>query len=318
MLGLWTLTGLAPLLLAVAGAVLTALAVYAWARAIEGPRKALDRAVTIVVSAAFVLAVLPLGSLLFTVVERGAGRFDFQFFTESQRNVVGAGGGAEHAILGTLVITGMATLFSVPIGIMAAIFLQEYGRGKLARALTFFVDVMTGIPSIVAGLFAFALFALFFGPGIRLGVMGSIALSILMIPIVVRSTEEMLRIVPSALREGSYALGASKWRTITAVVLPAALGGVVTGIMLAIARIVGETAPLLVTTGVVASMNVDPFNGRMHNLAVYAFNEYKHPGVPPQPYLDRAWTAALTLIAIVMTLNLVARFVYRRFRTVGR
>lgn len=310
-------TGAGLFLVAVTAAAAATVVVYVWSRAVEGPRRAADRAVTIAVAAAFVLAVLPLASLLFTVVERGVARFDITFFTETQRNVVGAGGGALHAIVGTLLITGIATLVSVPIGILAAIFLQEYGRGMLARALTFFVDVMTGIPSIVAGLFAFALFALFFGPGIRLGVMGSVALTILMIPIVVRSTEEMLRIVPNALREGSYALGASKWRTVTTVVVPAALGGIVTGVMLAIARIVGETAPLLVTTGVVASMNTDPFEGRMHNLAVYAFNEYKFPGAPADPYIDRAWTAALTLITIVMLLNLFARFVYRRFGTVG-
>ena len=130
---------------------------------------------------------------------------------------------------------------------MAAIYLQEYGTRSAARALTFFVDVMTGIPSIVAGLFAFALFSIFFGPGVRMGIMGAVALSVLMIPIVVRSTEEMLRIVPNELREASYALGVPKWRTIVKVVLPTALAGIVTGVMLAIARIIGETAPLLIT-----------------------------------------------------------------------
>ena len=242
-------------------------------------------------------------------------RFDEQFFTWSMRGVIGEGGGAIHAIYGTLIITGCATLISVPIGILAAIYLQEYGTGRLKRALTFFVDVMTGIPSIVAGLFAFSLFSIFLGPGIRLGVIGAVALSVLMIPIVVRSTEEMLRIVPNSLREASYALGVPKWRTITKVVLPTALAGIVTGVMLSIARIVGETAPLLITTGVVSSMNWNPFDGRMQNLAVFAFNEYKTPGVPPEPSFDRAWTAALVLILIVMVLNIGARFVYRRFGT---
>ena len=162
--------------------------------------------------------------------------------------MIGAGGGASHAIVGTLVITGVATVIAVPIGLMAAIYLNEYGGdSRLRRALTFFVDVMTGIPSIVAGLFAYALFEIFFGPGIRLGIMGSVALSVLMIPIVIRSSEEILKIVPNHLREASYALGTPKWKTITKVVLPTALAGLVTGIMLAIARIVGETAPLLVT-----------------------------------------------------------------------
>ena len=185
------------------------------------------------------------------------------------------GGGAAHAIVGTLVITGVATLISVPIGIMAAIYLNEYGEGRLRRALTFFVDVMTGIPSIVAGLFAYALFAIFLGPGIRLGIMGSVALSVLMIPIVIRSAEEVLKIVPNHLREAAYALGTPKWKTIVKVVLPTAFAGLVTGVMIAIARIVGETAPLLVTTGVVDSINTNPFQGRMQNLAVYAYNEYR-------------------------------------------
>ncbi len=142
---------------------------------------------------------------------------------------------------------------------------------------------MTGIPSIVAGLFAYALFAIFLGPGVRLGIIGSVALLVLMIPIVVRSTEEMLRIVPNHLREASYALGVPKWRTITKVVLPTAMAGIITGVMLAIARIIGETAPLLITTGVVTSVNGNPFDGRMSKPAVFAFNQYKSPGVPPEP-----------------------------------
>ncbi len=227
---------------------------------------------TVIVTVAFMVAVAPLISLLYTVVDRGLARFDSDFFTISMRGVVGAGGGAYHAILGTLIITGLATVISVPIGIMTAIYLQEYGGGRLRRWVTFFVDVMTGIPSIVAGLFAYALFAIFFGPGIRLGIIGAVALSVLMIPIVVRSTEEMLRIVPNHLREAAFALGVSKWRTIVKVVLPTAMAGIITGVMLAIARIIGETAPLLITTGVVTSVNGDPFNGRMSNLAVFAFN----------------------------------------------
>jgi phosphate transport system permease protein len=296
-------------------AVLGGAAQYLCSRAVEGARRATDRAVTYAIVSAFALALAPLASLLYTVVDRGLARFDSQFFTWSMRGVIGEGGGAIHAIYGTLIITGCATLISVPIGILAAIYLQEYGTGRLKRALTFFVDVMTGIPSIVAGLFAFALFSLFYGPGVRMGIMGSVALAVLMIPIVVRSTEEMLRIVPNSLREAAYALGVPKWRTITKVVLPTALGGIVTGVVLAIARIIGETAPLLITTGVVASVNTNPFDGRMNNLAVFAFSSYKSPGVPPEPSIDRAWTAALVLILIVMALNLTARFIYRHFGT---
>jgi phosphate transport system permease protein len=289
-------------------------AVYAWSRAVEGSRRAKDRVMTMAIAAAFGLAMIPLFSLIFEVAKRGIPGLSLEFFTSDARGVVG-GGGAEHAIVGTLVITGVAALISVPIGIMAAIYLTEYGTGKLRRALTFFVDVMTGIPSIVAGLFAYALFEIFLGPGIRLGVMGSLALSVLMIPIVIRSAEEVLKIVPDHLREAAYALGTPKWKTITKIVLPTAFAGLVTGVMLATARIIGETAPLLVTTGVIDSLNSDPFNGRMQNLAVYAYNEYRSPGVMKQASYDRAWAAALTLIAIVMILNVAARLVYRRYKT---
>jgi phosphate transport system permease protein len=282
---------------------------------VEGRRRATDRAVTLSIVAAFGLAVAPLVSLLYQVVHRGLARFDTEFFTESARGVIGEGGGAAHAIWGTVIITGCATLISVPIGLMAAIYLNEYGKGRLRQAVTFFVDVMTGIPSIVAGLFAFAVFALFLGPGVRLGIIGAVALSVLMIPIVIRTSEEILKIVPTHLREASYALGTPKWRTITKVVLPTALAGLVTGVMIAVARVIGETAPLLVTTGVVDSINTNPFDGRMQNLAVYAFGEYRTPGVAKDAAFDRAWAAALTLILIVMLLNIFARFIYRRFGT---
>jgi phosphate transport system permease protein len=288
--------------------------IYAWSRAVEGPRRALDRTVTLAIASAFALAMIPLASLLYEVAKRGLPGLDWEFLTADARGVVN-GGGAAQALVGTLVITGVAVVISVPIGIMAAIYLTEYGKGRLRRALTFFVDVMTGIPSIVAGLFAYALFEIFFGPGIRLGVMGSVALSVLMIPIVIRSAEEVLKIVPNHLREAAYALGTPKWKTITKVVLPTAFAGLVTGVMIATARIIGETAPLLVTTGVVDSINADPFNGRMQNLAVYAYNEYRSPGVMKQASYDRAWAAALVLIAIVMILNVLARFVYRRYKT---
>ena len=278
-------------------------------------RKLVNRVMTGLVVLAFVLALIPLFSLLYQVVSRGLPGLDWEFLTGTPRGIVG-GGGAAHAIVGTVVITAVTSIISVPIGIMAAIYLTEYGgKGRLRRWLTFFVDVMTGIPSIVAGLFAFALFAIFLGPGIRLGLMGSVALSVLMIPIVIRSSEEVLKIVPNHLREASYALGTPKWRTIVKVVLPTAFAGLVTGVMIAVARIVGETAPLLVTTGIVDSINTNPFEGRMQNLAVYAYSEYRTPGVMKQASYDRAWAAALTLIAIVMILNLVARLVYRRYRT---
>jgi phosphate transport system permease protein len=308
-LGIFTIA-----LMLVFGALVAIAAIYAWSRAVEGARRAKDRAITLAIVAAFGVAMAPLISLLYEVVKRGVPGLSLEFFTEDARGKIN-GGGAEHAIVGTLIITAIAVIVSVPIGLMAAIYMNEYGTGKLRRALTFFVDVMTGIPSIVAGLFAYALFELFFGPGIRMGVMGSIALSVLMIPIVIRSSEEVLKIVPNHLREAAYALGTPKWKTIAKVVLPTAFAGLVTGIMIATARIIGETAPLLDTTGVVDSLNTDPFGGRMQNLAVYAYNEYRSPGVDKAAAYDRAWAAALTLIAIVMILNIVARLVYRRYKT---
>ena len=199
------------------------------------------------------------------------------------RNVIGdQQGGIYHAIIGTLLVTFAAALISVPIGLFCAIYLVEYGKGKrLARWVTFLVDVMTGIPSIVAGLFALALFVLIFGPEIRLGFGGSVALSLLMIPIVVRSTEEMLRLVPDDLREASYALGVPKWRTIAKVVLPTSLGGIITGIMLATARVIGETAPLLVVAGKTDSVNFNLFGERMTTLPVYIYYSVTQPGQVP-------------------------------------
>ncbi|PXY34516.1 phosphate ABC transporter permease PtsA [Prauserella sp. PE36] len=312
-LGLWQFADWSAAACAVLGALVYTLLIYVWSRAVEGSRKATDRFVTAVVTCAFLLALLPLISVVFTVLSHGLARFDTEFFSYSMRGVVGEGGGAYHAIMGTLIITALATLISVPVGMLSAIYLVEYGRGRLAKAITFFVDVMTGIPSIVAGLFAYALFALIFGPGVRMGIMGAVALSVLMIPVVVRSTEEMLKLVPNELREASYALAVPKWRTITKVVLPTALAGIATGVTLAIARVIGETAPLLITVGITSSDNFNPFDGRMATLSVFSYYEYVNPGVPPQFSLDRAWAAALTLIIIVMVLNLIARLISRLF-----
>ena len=301
------------------GWAVTALAVYAvalptWSALVENARAAKDRSVQTLVWAAFALALVPLFSLAATVISHGIGIVDAQFLTYSMRNVVGEGGGIYHAIVGTLLITLAATLISVPVGLLSAIYLVEYGnRSRTARTITFLVDVMTGIPSIVAGLFAYALFVLFFGPGVRLGIGGSVALSLLMIPIVVRSSEEMLKLVPQELREASYALGVPKWRTIVKVVLPTALAGIVTGVTLAVARVIGETAPLLIIAGSTDSVNTNLFGERMMTLPVYIYYSYTQPGVPAQFGQDRAWGAALVLIAIVMALNLLARLVGRLF-----
>ena len=277
----------------------------------QGPRIALDRVVTTFVTAAFIVAVIPLVSLISTVVSLGLARFDGDFFSSSMRNVIGEGGGALHAIIGTLEITSLAALIAIPVGLLTSIYLVEYGRGRLARAVTALVDVMTGIPSIVAGLFAFALFALFLGPGVRMGFAGAVALSVLMVPVVVRSSEEMLRIVPMELREAAYALGVPKWLTVLKVVLPTAVAGLVTGIMISVARVIGETAPLLIVAGFTQRMNYNPFNERMITLPVFVYYSYASQGADAQAYIDRAWAGALTLIVIVMVLNLGARLISR-------
>jgi phosphate transport system permease protein len=293
--------------------VLGSIALGVLSRLVEGRRKAVDRLVTCAVIAAFALAMVPLLSLVYEVVSRGIRRLDSEFFNSSLVGIVGEGGGGYHAILGTLIITVLTALIAVPIGLLTAIYLVEYGTGRLKRAITFLVDVMTGIPSIVAGLFAYALFAVFFGPGVRLGIAGAVALAVLMIPVVVRSAEEVLKLVPNELREAAYALGVPKWRTIVKVVIPTAIAGLGTGVTLAIARVIGETAPLLVTVGITNATNLDPFDGRMATLPVFAYYQLTQPGVPPEFAIDRAWTAALILIIIVMALNVVARLISRFF-----
>lgn len=296
------------------GTVLFDVVIFCTSLLVEGSRKAKDRLVTSLVATAFIIALLPLISLMWTVIVDGLARFDITFFAESMRNVIGDGGGALHAIVGTLLVTLAAAVISVPIGLLTSIYLVEYGRGMLARGITFFVDVMTGIPSIVAGLFAYALFALFFGPAVRNGFMGSIALSVLMIPVVVRSSEEILRLVPNELREAAYALGVPKWLTILKVVLPTSLAGLTTGIMLSIARVIGETAPLLIVAGFTTSMNYDLFSDRMMTLPVFVYTQYTQAaGLHAQASIDRAWTGALTLIIIVMLLNLIARIIAKIF-----
>lgn len=281
---------------------------YVAARLVESPRQAADRLATAVMSSAFAIVLLPLISVLWTVIERGSNRFDWTFYSETMRGVVGEGGGAYHAIVGTLIITALASLFSIPFGLFTAIYLVEYGGGRrFARWTTGLVDVMTGIPSIVAGLFAYALFVVLDGPGHRSGLAGAVALTLLMTPVVVRTSEEMLRLVPNELREASYALGVPKWKTIVKVVLPTAIAGILTGIVLAIARVIGETAPLLVTVGISQGVNWNPFDGRMATLPVYTYSAYAFPTLPREASIDRAWAAALTLVIIVVILFSIAR-----------
>jgi phosphate transport system permease protein len=307
--------GWGPLAWALVAAAGYAVGLPAWSRVVENARAAKDRLVTNLVWSAFAVALVPLVSLVWQVVANGLAVIDTEFLTYSMRNVVGEGGGIYHAIIGTLLVTAAATVISVPVGLLSAVYLVEYSAGsRLGRWITFLVDVMTGIPSIVAGLFAYALFVLFFGEGVRMGIGGAVALSLLMIPIVVRSSEEMLKLVPHELREASYALGVPKWRTVVKVVLPTALAGLISGITLAVARVVGETAPLLVIAGSTDSVNMNLFGERMMTLPVYIYYSYTQPGVPPEFGQARAWGAALVLIAIVMGLNLLARLAGRLFQ----
>jgi phosphate transport system permease protein len=305
----WGLAGIA-----VFAIVLHLVGLTLWSRAVENARAATDRLVTSLVWVSLLLAMVPLVSLISKVVTKGASAIDGRFLTWSMRNVIGEPGGIYHAIVGTLLITIAATVISVPIGLLSAIYLVEYGDdSRLASWIRFLVDVMTGIPSIVAGLFAYALFSLLFGPGTQMGLGGGVALSLLMIPIVVRSTEEMLKLVPSDLREASYALGVPKWRTIVRVVLPTAMAGIITGVTLSIARVIGETAPLLINCGSTDSVNFNLFNGQMASLPVFIYSSYTQPGSNPQILQDMAWGAALVLIIIVMALNLVARLAGKFF-----
>lgn len=297
----------------IVGALLFAALLFVSSLLIEGRRRAQDRLITTLVSAAFLVALAPLISLIATVIVNGSARFDATFFTWSMRNIVGEGGGFLHAIIGTVLMTLTAAIISVPVGLLTSIYLVEYGRGALARAITFLVDVMTGIPSIVAGLFAYAAFALIFGPGTKIGLAGAISLAVIMIPVVVRSSEDMLKVVPNELREAALALGVPRWLMILKVVLPTAIAGITTGIMLAIARVIGETAPLLIAAGFTNNTNYNLLEGRMQSLPVAVYNSYVSQGVDAQSYLDRAWAGALTLILIVMLLNIVARIIARYF-----
>ncbi|MEU9380039.1 phosphate ABC transporter permease PstA [Streptomyces sp. NPDC048279] len=283
---------------------------YGIAARVEGRRQAKDRIATSLVWVAFIIAVIPLVSLIWVTISRGVKVLDPYFLSHSMGVVADseAGGGAYAAIIGSLEQVGLATVIGAPIGILTAVYLVEYGRGRLAKAVTFFVDVMTGIPSIVAGLFILSLMLIFdMQP---FGFAGSLALAILMMPVVVRSTEEMLKLVPNELREASLALGVPKWRTILKVVLPTSIGGITTGVMLAIARIAGETAPVLLLVFGNPFINNNPFEGAQSSLPLFIYQQYANSAGANAAY-DRAWAASLTLIAFVMILNLVARGIAR-------
>ncbi|GIE90396.1 phosphate ABC transporter permease PstA [Actinoplanes regularis] len=305
------------LLVVVLASVIYLVGLNVVASRVEGKRAARNRMWQTLIYAACVLAVLPLASVVWTLISKGASRLDGDFFGSSMANI-GArdpNGGAYHAIIGTLEQVGIAALIAVPLGVLGAVYLVEYGRGRFANTVRFFVDVMTGIPSIVAGLFILSFWVLvvskWFNDGNPeySGFAASLALSVLMLPTIVRSTEEMLRLVPGPLREGSYALGVPQWKTILKVVLPTAAPGIVTGVMLAIARAAGETAPVLLVAGGLARINFDPFSGGQASLALYV---YQQAGDASKYAPARAWTAALTLVALVLILTIAAKLLARR------
>ncbi|WP_088318514.1 phosphate ABC transporter permease PstA [Kineosporia sp. R_H_3] len=273
-------------------------------------RSVTNSVMTVVVYAAFLLALVPLAWILWTVLSRGYTLLlDQNWWLTSQRGITPrrVGGGAYHAILGTLVQAAVCALIAVPIAVFTAIYLVEYGRGKLARAVSFMVDILTGIPSIVAALFIYAVWVTTFGLQ-RVGFAVSLALVMLMIPVVVRSTEEMLKLVPNELREASYALGVPKWKTIARIVIPTALSGIITGVLLGLARVMGETAPLLILGPYSASINTSLVDGPMAALPTMIKDNF---GQALQPATDRLWASALTLILLVLLLNGAGRVVAR-------
>jgi len=265
--------------------------------------------------ASFVVALIPLVWVLSVVVARGWHAVTASsWWTHSLHGVLPEEftGGVYHALYGTVVQAGVATVLAVPLGLMTAVYLVEYGYGRLARVTTFMVDVLAGVPSIVAALFIFSLWIATFGLQ-QCAFAVSLALVLLMLPVVVRSAEEMLRLVPDELREASYALGVRKWTTIVRIVFPIAMPGIVSGVLLSIARVIGETAPVLVLVGYSRSINFDIFNGNMASLPLLIYTELTNP---EHAGFLRVWGAALTLIILVGAVNLTAAAV--RFVNVRR
>ncbi|MBG9244681.1 phosphate ABC transporter permease PstA [Corynebacterium belfantii] len=273
-------------------------------------RRLRNSVVTVAVTLAIVAAIVPLLSVLYTLISHGVGTIiTSSWWTSSQKGVMYsvAGGGALHAMIGTLVQTLLCSAVAIPLGVLAAIFLVEYaGDFRLGKMCTFMVDIMTGIPSIVAALFVYSLWIVLLGFE-RSGIAVSIALLILMVPVVVRTTEEMLRIVPQNLREASLALGVPRWRTIVSVVVPTALPGIITGVMLAIARVMGESAPVLILVGSTQVINWDAVSGPQSSLPLMMLDMFK--AGTADAVLDKMWGAGLTLVLLISLLTIGARVI---------
>jgi phosphate transport system permease protein len=280
-------------------------------QAVGGGRKTKNVIATVLVTLAFVIALIPLVWVLATVVARGLEPVLGQnWWTHSLSGLrpYEGGGGAYHAIYGTIIQGLVTALLSVPVGVMVGIYLVEYGkRTRLAKVTTFMVDILTGVPSIVAALFIYAMWITTFGFS-RSAFAVTLALLLLMVPVVIRTTEEMLKIVPDELREASYALGIPKWRTILKVVIPTALSGIVTGVMLGLARVMGETAPALVLVAYAPFINFDLFEGNMGNLPLMMADQFNNP---EHAGFERTWGAAMTLVLIIMAFNLIAAIISR-------
>jgi phosphate transport system permease protein len=269
-------------------------------------RKVRNALAHVLIALAVLLALIPLAFVIIFVVDKGSSVFTLDFLTSdipiTDRSV---GGGMGPALVGTLVITGTAMLMAIPLGVLGGIYLNEYGaKGRLGALLRFLAEIMTGVPSIVMGLFIYTIWVL--NTHELTGFAGALALACLMLPVIIRTTEEMLRLVPAELREGSYALGSRKARTIRTVVLPHAAPGIVSGALLAVARAAGETAPLLFTIGFVTSANSDVFSGSNTALSVQIFRNANSPFPAAQ---DRAYGAALTLVLLVFLFSALARLV---------
>lgn len=277
-------------------------------------RKVTDNFATVIIYGSMALALVPLVWLLWTVLSRGLPVIaSADWWTSSQLGItVGAdAGGAAHAIIGTMVQALVTSIMTIPIGIFVAIYLVEYaGNSRLGKITTFAVDILSGVPSIVASLFIYSMWVVMFGMN-RSGFAVSLALVLLMLPIVIRNTEEMLRVVPMDLREASYALGVPKWKTIAKIVLPTALSGIVTGVMLAVARVMGESAPMLILVATSRIITWDPFGQSQSSLPLFMLDMYKAGNTGAA--FDKMWGAALTLVLIIAIINIAARVISAKF-----
>jgi phosphate transport system permease protein len=275
-------------------------------------RRATSRAVEVLCAASVVLALIPLALILFFVVSQGLPALRPEFFTQMPKPVGEPGGGMANAMVGTLILIGLATVLAVPVGVVSGVFLSEYRRSRLGAAVRFAADVLNGVPSIVIGIFAYSMAVLPFKRFTALA--GGLALGVMMLPLIVRTTEELLRLVPESFREGALALGATRSRAVWTVILPAALPGIVTGILVALARVSGETAPLLFT-----SFNNGYFSTRLDQpIASLTVQVYTYANSPYEDWHRQAWAGATVLIAAILVFSLLARFVTRRLERMHR